>query len=43
MFKVADLVSLIDEFEGDHAKQTTTIMFFNSSETYPSKSWKLPQ
>ena len=32
-----------DEFEGYHAKQTTTIMFCNTSETYPTKSWKLPR
>ena len=31
---------LIDEFEGFHAKQTTT-MFCNTSEPYPTKSWKL--
>ena len=34
---------LIDEFEGYHAKHTTTIMFCNTSETYPTKSWKLPR
>ena len=28
---------------GYHAKQTTIIMFCNTSETYPTKSWKLPQ
>ena len=35
--------NVIDEFEGYHAKQTTTIMFCNTSETYPIKSWKLPR
>ena len=43
MFIVAHLFSLIDEFEGFHTKQTTTIMFCNTSETYPTKSWKLPR
>ena len=35
--------NIFDEFEGYHAKQTTTIMFCNTSETYPTQSWKLPQ
>ena len=26
-----------------HVKQTTTVMFCNTSETYPTKSWKLPR
>ena len=35
--------NIFDEFDGYHAKQTTTLMFCSTSETYPTKSWKLPQ